>query len=152
MFEWQWNATTMKQWQHGAKNTHWNIVIGNILKDTWEQKLAVMDTTLKQQKHGTTAFVVHDTHMRMVRVSDKRITGLQKECDKLKGDIEGCRAKMRKLQQQLMNEDVHRGWNTLRTCDFDLYDHSNQGIITRFCKNKLFSHPTSFVEGLQPQW
>ncbi len=52
-------------------------------------------------------FVIHDTHMRMVRACDKRITELQKECDKLKGDIEGCRAKIRKLQQQLMNGDVH---------------------------------------------
>ncbi len=53
-------------------------------------------------------FVVHDTHMRMVQARDKRITELQKECDKLKGDIEGCRAKMRKLQQQLMNGDVRQ--------------------------------------------
>jgi hypothetical protein len=61
-----------------------------------------MEITIKQHKHGTTAFVVHDTHMRMVRAHDKRITELQKECDMLKGAIEGCHAKMRKLQQQLM--------------------------------------------------
>jgi hypothetical protein len=41
-------------------------------------------------------FVVHYTHMRMVRARDKRITEIQKECDKLKGDIKGCCAKMRK--------------------------------------------------------
>jgi hypothetical protein len=93
-------------------------------------------------------FVVHDTHMRMVHARDKRITELQKESDELEGDVEGCRAKMRKLQQQLMNGDVHQGQNTLRTCDFDLYDHSNQDIIARFCKNKLFSQH----EFLHPSW
>jgi hypothetical protein len=83
---------------------------------------------------------VNDTHRRMMRARDKRITELQKECDKLKGDIEEYHAKMRKLQQQLMNGDVHQGRNTLRTSDFGSYDHSNQDIIARFCKNKLFSH------------
>jgi hypothetical protein len=83
---------------------------------------------------------VNDTHKRMMHAHEKRITELQKECDKLKGDIEEYRAKMRKLQQQLMNGDVHQGRNTLQTSDFDSYDHSNQDIITRFCKNKLFSH------------
>ncbi len=58
-------------------------------------------------------YVGHDTHMRMVCAHDKRITELQKECDKLNGAIEGCRAKMRKLQQQLMNGDIHQGRNTL---------------------------------------
>ncbi len=75
-----------------------------------------------------------------MRARDKRLTELQKECDKLKGDIEECCAKMRKLQQQLMNGDIHRGQNTLRTSDFDSYDDSNQDITARFCKNKLFSH------------
>jgi hypothetical protein len=84
----------------------------------------------------------------MMCARDKRITELQRECDKLKGDIEECHAKRRKLQQQLMNGDVHRGRNTLRTSDFDLYDHSNQDIIARFCKNKLFSHHTI----LHPLW
>ena len=92
--------------------------------------------------------LVHDTHTRMVHAHDKRITELQKECDKLKGAIEGCRAKMRKLQQQLMNGNVHQGQNTLRTCDFDSYDHSNQDIIARFCKNKLFFHH----KFLHPLW
>jgi hypothetical protein len=80
---------------------------------------------------------VNDTHKRMMRARDKRITELQKEFDKLKGDIEEYRAKMRKLQWQLI---VHRGWNTLQTSDFDSYDHSNQDIVTRFCKKKIFSH------------
>ncbi len=84
----------------------------------------------------------------MVCAHDKRITELQKEYDKLEGDIEECSAKMGKLQQQLMNEDIHRERNTLRTCDFDLFDHSNQDIITRFCKNKLFSHH----KFLHPLW
>jgi hypothetical protein len=83
---------------------------------------------------------MNDTHKRMMRAHDKRITELQKECDKLKGDIEEYPAKMRKLQRQLMNGDVHRGRNTLQTSYFDSYDHSNQDIIARFFKNKLFSH------------
>jgi hypothetical protein len=55
---------------------------------------------------------------------------------------------MGKLQEQLMNGDIHQGRNTLRTCDFDLYDHSNQDIIARFCKNKLLSHH----KFLHPLW
>ncbi len=50
---------------------------------------------------------VNDTHKRMMHACDKRITELQKKCDKLRGDIEEYCAKMRKLQQQLMNGDVH---------------------------------------------
>ncbi len=75
---------------------------------------------------------VNETQKIMMHAHDK-ITELQKECDKLTGDIEECHTKMRKLQQQLMNRDVHRGQNTLRTSDFDSYDHSNQDIIARFC-------------------
>jgi hypothetical protein len=41
---------------------------------------------------------VNETQKRMMRARDKRITELQKECDKLKGDIEECCAKMRKSQ------------------------------------------------------
>jgi hypothetical protein len=76
----------------------------------------------------------------MIRARDFRIANLQSKNDKLKGDIEECQAKMRKLQQQLMNRDVHRGRNILRTSDYDLYDHLNQDIIARFCMNKLFPH------------
>jgi hypothetical protein len=82
----------------------------------------------------------YDQLKKMIRTRDFRIANLQSENDKLKGDIEERRSKMRKLQQQLMNGDVHRGRNTLRTSDYDSYDHLNQDIITRFCKNKLFPH------------
>ncbi len=91
---------------------------------------------------------VNDTHKRMMRARDKRKPELQKECNKLKGDIEEYRAKIRKLQRQLMNGDVHRGRNTLQTSDLDSYDHSNQEIIARFCKNKPFSHH----KFLHPSW
>ena len=47
---------------------------------------------------------------------------------------------MRKLQRQVMNGDVHRGRNMLQTKEFDSYDHTNQDIISQFCKNKLFPH------------
>jgi hypothetical protein len=55
---------------------------------------------------------VNDTHKRMMRARDKRINEHQKECGKLKRDIEEYRAKMRKLQQQPMNGDFHQRWNT----------------------------------------
>ncbi len=72
---------------------------------------------------------------KMIQARDLRIVNLQSKNDKLKGDIEECQAKMRKLQQQLMNGDVHQGRNTLRTSDFNSYDHLNQDIIARFRKN-----------------
>jgi hypothetical protein len=84
----------------------------------------------------------------MIRARDFRIANLQSKNDKLKGDVAECQAKMRKLQQQLMNGDVHQGRNTLRTSDYDSYDHLNQGIIARFCKNKLFPHQ----KFLHPLW
>ncbi len=65
---------------------------------------------------------VNESHKRMMRTCDKKITELQNKCDWLKGDFEECHAKIRKLPQQLMNGDIHRGRNTLRTSDFDLYD------------------------------
>ncbi len=90
----------------------------------------------------------YDQLKKMIRAHDFRIANFQSKNDKLKGDIEECRARMRKLQQQLMNGDVHRGRNTLRTSDYDLYDHLNQDIIARFCKNKLFHHQ----KFLHPSW
>ena len=90
----------------------------------------------------------YDQLKKMIRARDFRIANLQSKNDKLKGDIEECRAKMWKLQQQLMNVDVHRGRNTLRTSDYDLYDHLNQDIIARFFKNKLFPHQ----KFLHPLW
>ncbi len=35
--------------------THWTTVIGNIKNNTWEEKLRVTETTIRQHKHGTTA-------------------------------------------------------------------------------------------------
>jgi hypothetical protein len=116
---WCLNDNIMQQqWNNGNMEQKWNPLnnIGNIMNDTWEQKQ--LSWSNKKQLSSNTnlaqlPYVVHDTHMRMVRAHDKRITELQKECDKLKRDIEGCRAKIRKLQQQLMNEDGHQGQNTL---------------------------------------
>jgi hypothetical protein len=39
-----------------------------------------------------------------------------------------------------LNGDVHRGRNTLQTKKFDSYAHTNQHVISQFCKNKLFPH------------
>ena len=85
---------------------------------------------------------------KMMRARDLKITNLQGENKKLKGEIKECLAKMRKLQRQLMNGDVHQGRNTLRTKEFDLYDHTYQDIIAQFCKNKLFPHQ----KFLHPSW
>ncbi len=90
----------------------------------------------------------YDQLKKMIRTRDFRIANLQSKNDKLKGDIEECRAKMRKLQQQLMNGDVHQLRNTLRTSDYDSYDHLNQDITARFCKNKLCPHQKC----LHPSW
>ncbi len=70
---------------------------------------------------------VNDTHKRMMRARDKRINEHQKECGKLKRDIEEYRAKMRKLQQQPMNGDFHQRWNTWWNSDFDSYDQFQPG-------------------------
>ncbi len=40
----------------------------------------------------------YDQLKKMIRARDFRIANLQSENDKLKGDIEECQAKMRKLQ------------------------------------------------------
>jgi hypothetical protein len=85
---------------------------------------------------------------KMMRARDLKKTNLQGENEKLKGEIKECLAKMRKLQRQLMNGNVHRGRNTLRTREFDSYDHTNQDIIAQFCKNKLFPHQ----KFLHPSW
>ncbi len=90
----------------------------------------------------------NDQLQKMICARDLRIANLQSKNEKLKGDIEECRAKMRKLQQQLMNGDVHQGRNTLQTSDFNSYDHSNQDIIARFHKNKLFP----YQKFLHPSW
>jgi len=74
----------------------------------------------------------------MIRARELKLIKLQGENEKLKGEIIVYQAKMKKLQQQLLNGDVHRGRNTLRTSEFDSYDHTNQDIISQFCKNKLF--------------
>jgi hypothetical protein len=88
---------------------------------------------------------VNETHKRIMCTCDKRTTELQKECDKLKGDIEECRAKMRKLQRQLMNRDVHRGRNTLQTSDFDSYDHSNRTSLQDSARINYFLIINSYI-------
>ena len=70
----------------------------------------------------------------------KQIAVLQKECDRLKGELVKYRSKLNKLRGQVMSGDVHRGRNSLRASQFDSYDHANLEIIGRFCKTKLFPH------------
>ena len=77
---------------------------------------------------------------KMIRARELKIANLQGENERLKGELNECLKRMRKLQRQLLNGDVHRGRNTLQTKEFDSYDHSNQDIISQFCKNKLFPH------------
>ena len=85
---------------------------------------------------------------RMIRARETKIANLQGENERLKGELNECLERMRKLQGQLLNGDVHRGRNTLQTKEFDSYDHTNQNVISQFCKNKLFPHQ----KFLHPSW
>lgn len=84
----------------------------------------------------------------MMRARELKIANLQGENERLKGELKECLERMRKLQRQVMNGDVHRGRNMLQTKEFDSYDHTNQDIISQFCKNKLFPHQ----KFLHPSW
>jgi len=77
---------------------------------------------------------------KMMRARELKIANLQGENERLKGELKECLERMRKLQRQVMNGDVHQGGNMLQTKEIDLYDHTNQDIISQFCKNKLFPH------------
>ena len=77
---------------------------------------------------------------KMMRARELKIANLQGENERLKGELKECLERMRKLQRQVMNGDVHQGRNMLQTKEFDSYDHTNQDIISQFCKNKLFPH------------
>ena len=77
---------------------------------------------------------------KMMRARELKIANLQGENERLKGELKECLERMRKLQRQVMNGDVHRGRNMLQTKEFNSYDHTNQDIISQFCKNKLFPH------------
>lgn len=85
---------------------------------------------------------------RMIRARDMKIAKLQGEKERIKGELDQCLDRMRKLQRQLLNGDVHHGRNYLQNKDFDSYDHTNQNIISQFCKNKLFPHQ----KFLHPSW
>ena len=84
----------------------------------------------------------------MMRARELKIANLQGENKRLKGELKECLERMRKLQRQVMNGDVHRGRNMLQTKEFNSYDHTNQDIISQFCKNKLFPHQ----KFLHPLW
>ena len=84
----------------------------------------------------------------MIRARELKIANLQGENERLKGELNECLKRMRKLQRQLLNGDVHHGRNTLQTKEFDSYDHTNQDVISQFCKNKLFPHQ----KFLHPSW
>ena len=46
---------------------------------------------------------------RMLRAREMKIANLQGENEWLKGELKECLERMRKLQWQLLNGDVHRG-------------------------------------------
>lgn len=77
---------------------------------------------------------------RAVDARDRRIGVLQRECERLKKELDRYRVKLDMLRKQVINGDVHQGRNSLRASQFDSYDHSNLEIIGRFCKTKLFPH------------
>ena len=85
---------------------------------------------------------------KMMRARKLKIANLQGENERLKGELKECLERMRKLQRQVMNGDVYQGRNMLLTKEFDSYDHTNQDIISQFCKNKLFPHQ----KFLHPSW
>jgi hypothetical protein len=70
----------------------------------------------------------------------KKIAVLQKECDRLRGELVKYQSKLNKLQGQVMSGEVHQGRNSLTASQFVSYDHANLEIIGRFCKTKLFPH------------
>ena len=45
---------------------------------------------------------------RMIRAREMKIANLQGENERLKGELNECLERMRKLQRQLLNGDVHR--------------------------------------------
>ncbi len=85
---------------------------------------------------------------KMMRARELKIANLQGENERLKGELKECLERMRKLQRQVMSGDVHQRRNTLQTREFDSYDHTNQDIISQFCKNKLIPHQ----KFLHPLW
>ncbi len=85
---------------------------------------------------------------RMIWAWEMKIANLQGENKWLKGELKECLERLRKLQWQLLNGDIHRGKNTLQMKEFDSYDHTNMHIISKFCKNKLFPHQ----KFLHPSW
>lgn len=70
----------------------------------------------------------------------KRITLLQRECERLKEELEKYRVKLNRLRGQVMSGDIHLGRNNLKANQFDSYDHANLEIIGKFCKTQLFPH------------
>jgi hypothetical protein len=76
---------------------------------------------------------------RMIRAQDMKIAKLQGEKERIKGELDQCLDRMQKLQRQLLNGDFHRGRNYLQTKELDLYDRTNQNIISQFCKMKKSS-------------
>ena len=56
---------------------------------------------------------------RAVDARDRRIGVLQRECERLKKELDRYRVKLDMLQKQVINGDVHRGRNSLRASEFD---------------------------------
>jgi hypothetical protein len=88
-----------------------------------------------------------ERHVKMVRNFNKKKVELQntnklliEKYNNLKGQLELYHDQAKKLQGQLLNREVHRGWNSIRRVNYDQNDHANSDIIANFCKKKLFPH------------
>jgi hypothetical protein len=83
----------------------------------------------------------------MVRNFNKRKKELQdtnkslvEKYNNLKGQLEIYHDWANKLQCQLLNREVHRGWNSIKNSKYNQKDHANSDIIASFCKKRVFPH------------
>ena len=62
--------------------------------------------------------VTYDKYMEWMHNCEKKMVEFQEECMKLKFELDGCRAKIKKLQEWLINDDIHRGQNTMQSIKY----------------------------------
>ena len=85
--------------------------------------------------------------MTMVRNFNKKEKELQdankslvEKYNDLKGQLEIYHDRAKNLQRQLLNREVHRGWNSIKKSKYDQNNHANSDIIANFCKKRVFPH------------
>ncbi len=85
--------------------------------------------------------------MTMVRNFNKKEKELQdankslvEKYNDLKGQLEIYHDRAKNLQRQLLNREVHRGWNSIKKSKYDQNNHASSNIIANFCKKRVFPH------------